>query len=166
MHTRAHDAFSLTHPYLHTVCLSCCLQRGDYLLVGVHGDTVVNRVQGMNLPLMNLHERVLSVLGCRYVNDVLIDAPYEITPEMISSLNITEVVRGETQEDSDEDGRYKCPKDAGIFKVIERPSDFSIGSIIERIQKNQSVFSAKYQKKMRAERQFYEEKRSSKGSNI
>jgi ethanolamine-phosphate cytidylyltransferase len=69
-------------------------KRGDYLLVGVHGDTTVNRIQGMNLPLMNLHERVLSVLGCRYVNDVLIDAPLCITPEMITSLNISEVIRG------------------------------------------------------------------------
>jgi ethanolamine-phosphate cytidylyltransferase len=144
------------------VYLSCCFQRGDYLLVGVHGDPVVNRVQGMNLPLMNLHERVLSVLGCRYVSDVLIDAPYEITPEMIASLNITEVVRGATPDDSDEDGRYKHAKKAGIFTVIARPSDFSIGSIIERIHHNQEVFQAKFQKKMKAERQFYEEKHSSR----
>jgi ethanolamine-phosphate cytidylyltransferase len=116
----------------------------------------------MNLPLMNLHERVLSVLGCRYVSDVLIDAPYEITPEMIASLNITEVVRGATPDVSDEDGRYKHAKKAGIFTVIERPSDFSIGSIIERIHHNQEVFQAKFQKKMKAEKQFYEEKHSSR----
>jgi ethanolamine-phosphate cytidylyltransferase len=117
----------------------------------------------MNLPLMNLHERVLSVLGCRYVSDVLIDAPYEITPEMIASLNITEVVRGATPDESDEDGRYKHAKKAGIFTVIERPSDFSIGSIIERIHRNQEVYHAKFQRKMKAERQFYEEKHSSRG---
>jgi ethanolamine-phosphate cytidylyltransferase len=160
------DAFFLTLHcvvYCLSIYLSCCLQRGDYLIVGVHGDAVVNRVQGMNLPLMNLHERVLSVLGCRYVSDVLIDAPYEITPEMIASLNITEVVRGATSDESDEDGRYKHAKEAGIFAVIERPSDFSIGSIIERIHHNQEAFQAKFQKKMRAERQFYEEKHSSRG---
>jgi ethanolamine-phosphate cytidylyltransferase len=142
------------------VYLSYCLQRGDYLLVGVHGDAVVNRVQGMNLPLMNLHERVLSVLGCRYVSDVLIDAPYEITPEMIASLKY-EVVRGAFGR-VDEDGRYKHAKKAGIFTVIERPSDFSIGSIIERIHHNQEVFQAKFQKKMKAEKDFYEEKHSSR----
>ena len=42
---------------------------------------------------MNLHERVLSVLGCRFVDDVLIDAPWVITPDMIASLNIAEVIR-------------------------------------------------------------------------
>lgn len=69
-------------------------QRGDYLIVGIHGDAVVNKRRGGNLPLMNLHERVLSVLGCKYMDDVLIDAPLEITPDMIASLRITEVVHG------------------------------------------------------------------------
>ena len=52
---------------------------------------------------MNLHERVLSVLGCKYVNDVLIDAPVEVTPDMIASLRITEVVRGTESDDSNTD---------------------------------------------------------------
>jgi len=38
---------------------------GEYTLVGVHNDSVVNEHRGMNLPIMNLHERVLSVLGCK-----------------------------------------------------------------------------------------------------
>lgn len=52
---------------------------GDYLIVGVHSDEVVNAQRGLNMPIMNLNERVLSVLGCAYVNDVLIDAPLKIT---------------------------------------------------------------------------------------
>ena len=38
---------------------------GEYVLVGVHNDSVVNSHRGINLPIMNLHERVLSVLGCK-----------------------------------------------------------------------------------------------------
>jgi ethanolamine-phosphate cytidylyltransferase len=60
--------------------------------VGVHNDQIVNNVEGANLPIMNLHERVLSVLGCKYVDDVLIDAPYVITKEMVASLKISVVV--------------------------------------------------------------------------
>lgn len=59
----------------------------------------MNKRRGGNLPLMNLHERVLSVLGCKYASDVLIDAPLEITPDMIASLKISEVLRG-TESDS------------------------------------------------------------------
>lgn len=50
-----------------------------FLIVGVHNDQIVNKHRGGNFPIMNLHERVLSVLGCKYVDDVLIDAPYQIT---------------------------------------------------------------------------------------
>jgi hypothetical protein len=38
---------------------------GDYVIVGVHNDAIVNQRRGMNLPIMNMHERVLSVLGCK-----------------------------------------------------------------------------------------------------
>jgi len=116
---------------------------------------------------MNLHERVLSVLSCRYVDDVLIDAPYEVTPEMIASLRIAEVVHGTNSDDigmltrngndmfSD---RYQYPREAGIFTVIESPSDFGLGGIVRRIRKNQEVFQAKFDRKMKAEDDYYKNK--------
>lgn len=33
---------------------------------------------------MNLHERSLSVLACRYVDEVIIGAPYEVSKDMVS----------------------------------------------------------------------------------
>lgn len=78
----------------HIETLKKAKQFGDYVIVGVHNDNVVNQQRGSNLPIMNLHERVLSVLGCKYVDDVLIDAPYIISQEMISSLKIDVVLKG------------------------------------------------------------------------
>ena len=49
----------------HISILKKAKERGDYLIAGVHSDTIVNQHQGSNLPIMNLHERVLSVLGCK-----------------------------------------------------------------------------------------------------
>lgn len=63
----------------HVAILKQARQFGDYLIAGVHSDEVVNAQRGLNMPIMNLNERVLSVLGCAYVNDVLIDAPLKIT---------------------------------------------------------------------------------------
>jgi ethanolamine-phosphate cytidylyltransferase len=45
---------------------------GDYVIVGVHNDSVVNQRRGMNLPIMNMHERVLSVLGCKVCDIVVV----------------------------------------------------------------------------------------------
>lgn len=63
----------------HVAILKRAREFGDYLIAGVHGDEVVNAQRGLNMPIMNLNERVLSVLGCAYVDDVLIDAPLQIT---------------------------------------------------------------------------------------
>ena len=45
---------------------------GDYILVGIYSDNVINAYsrhrkgnEDSNLPIMTLHERVLSVLGCK-----------------------------------------------------------------------------------------------------
>lgn len=123
----------------------------------------------MNLPLMNLHERVLSVLGCRWVDDVLIDAPYEVSSEMIASLNIAQVIHGKTSDDLDSpqemETRYKQAMEAGIFTVIESPKDFSIGRIVERIQRNHDAFRSKFEQKQEKERRFYREKHQSNGNN-
>jgi ethanolamine-phosphate cytidylyltransferase len=134
------------------------------LIVGIHGDAVVNKRRGMNLPLLNLHERVLSVLGCGYVDDVLIDAPYQITPEMISSLHVSEVIHGtisdNTDDTEDEGHRYKYAKEANIFSTIESPSQFRLENIVKRIHRNEEIFQARFEKKMKAEKSHYQKKYS------
>lgn len=57
-------AFDLFHVG-HVDFLEKCAAQGDYLIVGLHTDLVVNRYRGSNYPIMNLHERVLSVLACK-----------------------------------------------------------------------------------------------------
>merc|ERR1712087_732948 len=66
---------------------------GDHLIVGVLSDGLVNRHKGSNHPVMAMNERVLSVLGCQYVDDVLLDAPWAVTQEMVATLRISTVVQ-------------------------------------------------------------------------
>jgi hypothetical protein len=42
--------------------------------------------------------------------------------------------------------------------MIESPSNFKLGSIVKRIQKNQETFQAKFKRKMKAESDFYKGK--------
>lgn len=155
----------------HVAFLKEAKKRGDYLIVGIHSDQLVNKERGCNLPLMNLHERVLSVLGCEFVDDVLIDAPQTVTPQMIQLLRIDEVITG-TRGDSfndvastSEDDRYRYVKKLGIFTVLPSPNKFTIRSIVERIQANQSMFQAKIAKKKKTEEDFYEDKYKQKSKS-
>lgn len=83
----APGAFDLFHVGLLDF-LEKAKEHGQYLIVGLHTDEVVNRYKGSNFPIMNLHERVLSVLACRYVNQVIIGAPYKVTKEIIDQFKV------------------------------------------------------------------------------
>ena len=63
-------------------------KEGDYLIVGLHTDDEVNRYKGSNYPIMNLHERVLSVLACKFVNQVIIGAPYFVDKDMLQQFKV------------------------------------------------------------------------------
>jgi cytidyltransferase-like protein len=110
---------------------------GDYLIVGVVNDEVVNQHRGANYPIMNLNERVLSVVGCQYADDVLIDAPWEITADMIKSLNVHTVVAGTTHDEKSTAGgkepSYKVAREMGIFKEIKSDSSLTVTQIVSRI---------------------------------
>ena len=45
--------------------------------------------KGRNYPIMNIQERVLGLLSCRFVDEVVIGAPWEITSDMITTFNIS-----------------------------------------------------------------------------
>lgn len=57
-------AFDLFHAG-HVCFLEKCRELGSYVVVGLHDDWVVNQYKGSNHPIMNLQERVMSVLACR-----------------------------------------------------------------------------------------------------
>ena len=69
--------------------LQCAKKKGNYLIVGLHTDQDVNRYKGLNYPIMNLHERVLSVLACRYVDQVIIGAPYKVSSELLEQFRVS-----------------------------------------------------------------------------
>ena len=59
-------------------------EQGDFLLVGLHTDEDVSERRGLHLPIMDLHERCLSVLACKYVDEVIIGAP----PQLVLQHNM------------------------------------------------------------------------------
>ena len=72
----------------HVDFLEKCKEKGDYIIVGLHTDVEVNRYKSENFPIMNLHERVLSVLACRHVDQVIIGAPYTVTAELLDQFKV------------------------------------------------------------------------------
>ncbi|KAH9305856.1 hypothetical protein KI387_010260, partial [Taxus chinensis] len=148
-------AFDLFHAG-HVEILKCARKLGDFLLVGIHTDQTVSANRGHHHPIMHLHERSLSVLACRYVDEVIIGAPWEVTKDMITTFNISIVVHGTVAESNcllhgDVDP-YKAPKAMGIFNILESPRDLTTTSIIKRIVANHEAYKKRNKKKAENEK--------------
>ncbi|KAF7723085.1 Ethanolamine-phosphate cytidylyltransferase [Apophysomyces ossiformis] len=124
---------------------------GDFLIVGVHDDQTVNAIKGINHPLMNLHERALSVLACRYVDEVIIGAPYSVTEDILNKeYKVHLVAHGNTETEPDLDGSdpYQLPKQRGIYTEIENPNaTITTRGIINRIIQNRIVYEERQRRK-------------------
>lgn len=49
---------------------------GDFLIVGIHDDDLITQQKGIHYPILSLQERVLNLLAIKYVDEVIIGAPW------------------------------------------------------------------------------------------
>lgn len=158
-------AFDLFH-IGHLDFLEVAKKEGDYLIVGLHTDPIVNQYKRGNYPIMNLHERVLSVLACKYVNEVVIGAPYKVTEDLMNHFNVSMVVHGSTQTMPCEDGSdpYDVPKKLDKFKLVDSGNDMTTEKIVDRIISHRLEYEKRNLKKEQKELAAYNALRKSKNS--
>ncbi|XP_010774781.1 ethanolamine-phosphate cytidylyltransferase-like [Notothenia coriiceps] len=120
-----------------------------YVIVGLHFDQEVNRYKGKNYPIMNIHERTLSVLACRYVSEVVIGAPYAVGKDLLDHFRVDLVCHGKTEvfPDKDTSDPYAEPKKRGVFKAVDSANNLTTDDIVQRIIANRLQFEARNQKK-------------------
>ena len=58
---------------------------GDLLFVGLNGDEEVMRHKG-TAPVMPEEERYIALSACKFVDEVIRNAPYELTEEWVRTL--------------------------------------------------------------------------------
>ncbi|XP_057497568.1 ethanolamine-phosphate cytidylyltransferase-like [Actinidia eriantha] len=155
-------AFDLFHAG-HVEILKSARQLGDFLLVGIHSDQTVSEQRGLHHPIMHLHERSLSVLACRYADEVIIGAPWEVTRDMITTFNISLVVRGTVAESNlflnGKADQYEVPKSMGIFQMLESPKSITTTSVAQRIVANHEIYVQRNAKKEASEKKYYAERK-------
>ncbi|KAF3846315.1 hypothetical protein F7725_003393, partial [Dissostichus mawsoni] len=125
------------------------LAEKPYIIVGLHFDQEVNRYKGKNYPIMNVHERTLSVLACRYVSEVVIGAPFAVTKDLLDHFKVDLVCHGKTVIYPDKDGSdpYAEPRRKEILWTVDSENSLTTDAIVQRIIKNRLLFEARNQKK-------------------
>merc|ERR1719450_1670476 len=150
-------AFDLFH-IGHLDFLEAVKKHGDYLIVGLHTDPAVNRYKGYNFPIMNLHERTLSVLAYRVVDEVVIGAPYSVTAEMMDHFKVSLVVHGMTPIAPDVDGQdpYEEPKKRGQFMQLDSGNTLTTEKLVQRTLAKRMEYQERNRKKEIKEMAAYE----------
>lgn len=112
-----------------------------YLLVGCCNDEVTNKYKGKTV--MTESERYESLRHCKWVDEVIPDAPWVITPEFLDKHKIDYVAHDSLPyADTSGAGKdvYEFVKAIGKFKETKRTEGISTSDIIMRILKDYNQY--------------------------
>lgn len=119
------------------------------VVVGLHDDKTINDFKGMNYPIMNLLERTLCTLQCRYVDGVVLAAPYEPTHDLLKQLpgKVVAVFHGPTAFEDPNHDPYKEVKE--LFQEIgpHKYDDMNTETIVKRVLANKAAYEERQRKK-------------------
>ena len=118
--------------YGHMNFLRQASSHGDFLLVGIHADETVESYK--RTPILTMKERIASVEGCRYVDEVVPNAPLEITREWIENHNIDLIMHGDDVSSETRNTWYSVPIEMGIYQSVGYTEGISTTELISRIK--------------------------------
>ncbi|MBN3298503.1 PCY1A cytidylyltransferase, partial [Amia calva] len=111
-----------------------------HLIVGVCSDDLTHKFKGFTV--MNEDERYDAVSHCRYVDEVVRNAPWTLTPEFLGKHRIDFVAHDDIPYSSaGSDDVYKHIKDAGMFAPTQRTEGISTSDIITRIVRDYDLYA-------------------------
>eukprot|EP00879_Flechtneria_rotunda_P000311 GHRR01000402.1.p1 GENE.GHRR01000402.1~~GHRR01000402.1.p1 ORF type:complete len:429 (+),score=156.39 GHRR01000402.1:273-1559(+) len=113
----------------------------SYLIVGVCNDEITHCYKGKTV--MTEDERYESVRHCKWVDEVLKDAPWVITKEFLDKHNIDFVAHDDlpyADNSGQADDVYGPVKALGKFKATQRTEGVSTSDLILRILKDYNTY--------------------------
>lgn len=116
--------------YGHVEFLRQARALGDYLIVGVHADEEL--VAHKRKPILLMDERVSCIAGCRYVDEVLPNAPWITDRNWIEKHNIDLVAHGDDYSRDDLNNTHAEPIRMGILRTVPYTPGISTTEIIKR----------------------------------
>ena len=122
--------------YGHVEFLRQASMLGDYVLVGINADDEV--AIHKRRPIQTMEERMASVANCRYVDEVIPDAPWIFDPSWIEKYDIGLVVHGDDYSAEKRQEIYRVPIEMGIFRSIAYTKNISTTEIIRRRRQSQA----------------------------
>ncbi|KAL2213939.1 hypothetical protein CC79DRAFT_88863 [Sarocladium strictum] len=112
------------------------------LVVGVTGDSETHKRKG--LTVLSAKERAETVRHCKWVDEVIEDCPWIVTPEFLEENRLDYVAHDDLPYGAAEgDDIYEPIKAAGMFLVTQRTEGVSTTGIITRIVRDYEKYLAR-----------------------
>ena len=116
----------------HVALLRAACEFGDELVVGVLSDETVAAYK--RRPVMRLAERVMVIEACRYVDEVIPDAPYRVTRDFLDGHRLALAVHSDDLPDEGVADVYGEVQQAGRLRFVPRTGAISTTALIERVR--------------------------------
>ncbi|KAF2690937.1 hypothetical protein K458DRAFT_382514 [Lentithecium fluviatile CBS 122367] len=116
-----------------------------FLVAGIHDDEVINHWKGINFPIMNIFERGLCVLQCKYINAVVFGSPFSLSKAFLLTLPYgtpSAVYHGTTSFMPLTYDPYAPAKSLDIYREVANHNwqDVNAGEIVNRIMKGRAAY--------------------------
>ncbi|KAF2127146.1 ethanolamine-phosphate cytidylyltransferas-like protein [Dothidotthia symphoricarpi CBS 119687] len=123
-----------------------------FLVAGIHDDEVINHWKGINYPIMNIFERGLCVLQCKYIHAAIFGAPFSLSKAFLLTLPYSTpsaVYHGITQFMPLTYDPYAVAKALQIYREIDNHEfqDVNAEEIVSRIMSGRKMYEERQRKK-------------------
>jgi cytidyltransferase-like protein len=117
----------------HVEFLRQAAEFGDELVVGIHSDPAAASYK--RLPVITMEERIPVVEACRYVDEVIPNAPVEIDSDWLERHSIDLVVHGDDLDEEMMLRMYRVPHELGVLRTVAYTPTISTSEILGRIER-------------------------------
>jgi len=108
-----------------------------FLIVGIHSDATIQSYKRASVCTME--ERVGVVEACRFVDQVVRDAPLRVTEAFMEEHNIDFVIHGTETPEAERQAMYDVPIGRGMYTEVPRTGGISTTELIDRIASRLAV---------------------------
>ncbi|PVH95523.1 hypothetical protein DM02DRAFT_617864 [Periconia macrospinosa] len=124
-----------------------------FLVAGIHDDEVINHWKGINFPIMNIFERGLCVLQCKYINAIIFGSPFSLSKAFLLTLPYggapARVYHGTTSFMPLTYDSYAIAKQLNLYREIDNHNfqNVNAGEIVSRIMKGRALYEERQRAK-------------------
>ena len=151
--------------FAHVSFLQKAKSEGNYLIVGLYDDITINELKGHNYPVLDVYSRALNLLALKFVDDIVLNTPYKLTPDFIEEFGIDIIVEGKTSYMRCNDPKIdslELIRGLAKIKQVDSGVEFGFNDLITRIKDNQKSYADAIERKKQKLSNYYKAKKDTK----